>query len=91
MPEQRLRLFLRETAVVVPDHQERGEALREDTSDEGDDVEPVAEWVQVVQLLRRVLIRSRQYVLDSDWGETQPGAETENAFLESHSWEEYSE
>ena len=38
----------------------------------------------------RQLIRSRQYVLDSDWGETQPGAETENAFLESHSWEEYS-
>ena len=35
------------------------------------------------------LIRRRQYVLDSDWGEVQPDAETENAFLERHSWEEY--
>ena len=37
----------------------------------------------------RKLIRSRQYVLDSDWGDVQPRAETENAFLERHSWEEY--
>jgi hypothetical protein len=28
-------------------------------------------------------------VLDSDWGEVQPAAAEENAFLESHSWEEY--
>jgi hypothetical protein len=35
------------------------------------------------------LIRARQYVLDSDWGEVQPGAEEQNAFLERHSWEEY--
>jgi hypothetical protein len=35
------------------------------------------------------LIDSRQYVLDSDWGKVQPGASEENAFLESHSWEEY--
>ena len=39
----------------------------------------------------RQLIRSRQYVLDSDWGEAQPNAEVENAFLASHSWTEYSE
>ncbi len=39
----------------------------------------------------RQLIRARQYVLDSDWGEAQPNAEAENAFLESHSWTEYSE
>ena len=39
----------------------------------------------------RQLIRARQYVLDSDWGEAQPDAEAENAFLESHSWTEYSE
>ena len=39
----------------------------------------------------RKLIESRQYVLDSDWGEAQPKAEDENAFLESHSWEEYAE
>jgi hypothetical protein len=38
----------------------------------------------------RQLIRARQYVLDSEWGEAQPGAEAENAFLESHSWTEYS-
>ena len=30
------------------------------------------------------LIRGRQYVLDSDWGEVQPRADAENAFLEKH-------
>ena len=39
----------------------------------------------------RRLIDARQYVLDSDWGEVQPRAEDENAFLESHSWDEYAE
>jgi hypothetical protein len=39
----------------------------------------------------RRLIDARQYVLDSDWGEVQPRADTENAFLESHSWDEYAE
>ena len=39
----------------------------------------------------RQLIRGRQYVLDSDWGEAQPGAEAQNTFLASHSWTEYSE
>jgi hypothetical protein len=37
----------------------------------------------------RGLIDGRQYVLDSDWGDVQPGADQENAFLESHSWEDY--
>jgi hypothetical protein len=37
----------------------------------------------------RKLIEARQYVLDSDWGEVQPTAEDENAFLASHSWDEY--
>jgi hypothetical protein len=37
------------------------------------------------------LIDARQYVLNSDWGEAQPSAEDENAFLDSHSWDEYSE
>src|SRR6188472_388352 len=37
----------------------------------------------------RELIDSRQYVLDSDWGEAQPKADDENAYLESHSWEDY--
>jgi hypothetical protein len=35
------------------------------------------------------LIRGRQYVVRSEWGEVQPGAEAENAFLASHSWDEY--
>jgi hypothetical protein len=39
----------------------------------------------------RRLIDARQYVLDSDWGDAQPGASEENAFLESHSWDEYAE
>ena len=38
----------------------------------------------------RRLIDARQYVLDSNWGEVQPAAADENAYLESHSWEEYS-
>ncbi len=37
------------------------------------------------------LIEARQYVLDSDWGDSQPRADAENAFLESHSWDEYAE
>jgi hypothetical protein len=39
----------------------------------------------------RELIEARQYVLDSDWGEVQPGADAENDFLSSHSWDEYGE
>jgi hypothetical protein len=35
------------------------------------------------------LIDSRQYVLDSDWGEEQPDAAAQNAYLERHSWHEY--
>ena len=39
----------------------------------------------------RRLIDSSQYVLDSEWGEAQPRAEDENAFLASRSWKEYAE
>jgi hypothetical protein len=39
----------------------------------------------------RQLIHAHQYVLDSSWGDVQPGADEENAFLKSHSWEEYAE
>jgi hypothetical protein len=39
----------------------------------------------------RKLIDAHQYVLNSDWGEVAPGAAEENAFLESHSWDEYAE
>jgi hypothetical protein len=40
--------------------------------------------------LARRLIDARQYVLDSDWGEVQPRAADENAFLKKHSWDEFS-
>jgi hypothetical protein len=39
----------------------------------------------------RRLIAARQYVLDSDWGEVQPNAKDETAYLRKHSWEEYAE
>ena len=39
----------------------------------------------------RRLIESRQYVLDSDWGDVQPSAADQNGYLERHSWEEYAE
>jgi hypothetical protein len=39
----------------------------------------------------RRLIDARQYVLNSDWGEVQPGAEAQNAYLASHTWDEYAE
>ena len=39
----------------------------------------------------RRLISSRQYVLDSDWGDVQPKAEAQNAYLAAHGWEEYAE
>ena len=35
------------------------------------------------------LIDARQYVLVSEWGTVQPKAADENAYLESHSFEEY--
>lgn len=35
------------------------------------------------------LIERRRYVLDSEWGESQPDAARENAYLERHSWEEF--
>ena len=37
----------------------------------------------------RQLIEAKQYVLDSDWGDVQPRADAQNAYLERHSWEEY--
>jgi hypothetical protein len=37
----------------------------------------------------RQLIDARQYVLKSVWDDVQPSAADENAYLESHSWEEY--
>jgi hypothetical protein len=37
----------------------------------------------------RRLIDAKQYVLNSEWGEVQPRADDQNAFLERRSWEEY--
>jgi hypothetical protein len=37
------------------------------------------------------LIEGRQYILASDWGDIQPNAAAENAYLESHSWDDYGE
>ena len=39
----------------------------------------------------RRLIDARQYVLQSDWGNVQPRASEENAFLAAHSGDEYAE
>jgi len=35
------------------------------------------------------LIDARQYVLRSRWQDVQPRAKEKNAFLKTHSWEEY--
>ena len=37
----------------------------------------------------RDLIDKRQYVLESDWGASQPDADAQNAYLERHPWSEY--
>jgi hypothetical protein len=37
------------------------------------------------------LIDGRQYVLDSDWGDVQPKPSDQNAYLDSHSWDEYAQ
>jgi hypothetical protein len=37
------------------------------------------------------LIDARQYVLVSEWGTVQPRAAEENAYRDSHTWEEYAQ
>ena len=37
----------------------------------------------------RELIASRQYVLDSRWGDVQPDASAETRYLEGHDWAAY--
>jgi len=39
----------------------------------------------------RMLIDAKQYVLDSDWGDVQPNADAQNAFLKNHTWDEYAQ
>jgi len=38
----------------------------------------------------RELIDAKRYVLDSDWGDKQPNAADQNAYLDGHSWDDYS-
>ena len=35
------------------------------------------------------LIASRRYVLESNWGDVQPDADAQNAYLEKHDWADY--
>ena len=37
----------------------------------------------------KALIKGNQYVLRSEWGDVQPRAANQDAFLERHTWEEY--
>ncbi|MDQ3739179.1 MAG: hypothetical protein M3337_08435 [Actinomycetota bacterium] len=39
----------------------------------------------------RRLIDNHQFVLDSVWSDVQPSADDENAFLKSHSWDDFAE
>jgi hypothetical protein len=39
----------------------------------------------------RRLIDARQFVIDSVWSDVQPSADDENAYLESHSWDDFAE
>jgi hypothetical protein len=39
----------------------------------------------------RSLIDARQYVLTSTWGEVQPDAAAQTAYLDDHTWQEYAE
>jgi hypothetical protein len=39
----------------------------------------------------RSLIDARQYVLTSNWGEVQPDAAAQTAYLDDHTWQEYAE
>jgi hypothetical protein len=39
----------------------------------------------------KALIEARQYVLNSDWGERQPTAAQQNAYLEKNGWDAYAE
>jgi hypothetical protein len=37
----------------------------------------------------RKLIDAKHYVLRSEWGDVQPAAADQNAFLKTHEWDEY--
>ena len=54
---------------------------------------PMASYLVNPPAVKRAIerIEARQYVLDSDWGDTAPNADAENRYLETHSWDEYAE
>ena len=37
----------------------------------------------------RRLIKAKQIVVNSDWGNVQPKAATDNAYLKDHAWQDY--
>ncbi|MBA3628564.1 MAG: hypothetical protein H0W55_02645 [Actinobacteria bacterium] len=37
----------------------------------------------------RALIDARQYVLDSDWSDSQPSTDDESRYLENHGWDDF--
>lgn len=37
------------------------------------------------------LIRAGSVVMDSDWGDSQPSASSENKYLDDHNWRDYGE
>lgn len=53
----------------------------------------MAEYTLNTSAERRIreLIDARQYVLHSQWGEVQPSTDAQNAYLESHSFDEYAQ
>jgi hypothetical protein len=74
------------SSSILPAHDPLGEPSRRECGD-------VASYQVNERAVARArqLVESRQYVLESDWGDVQPRAADENAYLESHSWDEYAE
>ena len=54
---------------------------------------PMADYVvnESAVAKARGLIDAHQYVLESNWGDVQPSAVDENAYLEAHGWDDYAD
>ncbi len=67
-----------------------GQPRRRDSTRVGENVR-VAAYTVNEEAIRHAkqLIDARQYVLRSRWQDVQPRAKEKNAFLKTHSWEEY--
>ena len=59
-------------------------ALRQRVDPERSSAHGQVRGEQVAVTKARKLIDAKQYVLDSDWGDVQPNADAQNAFLENH-------